>query len=311
VRCIPTISISCSSTSTKSQLTLASDPLPPPDICLDIQARQITPLHVMFAADFSWRESGAEKVGERRQRKARERAATPSGYASTSSGPSNASSSYLAKSSTPLAEKISLAFRKPILGGRRQKLPSEQPVFRIERVPTLLQQKNREPVRWPAQESPSAKHGSPSDEAIKQAYQNISSTPHRVAAAAVLPPSPSSTPLGPRDTTNQQWVDDAVKLLRISTKEDADEFCQAYDQVQERIYELQHAPQAKETDRLRSDSPKSNQVCTPNSSSDVETELYHRSNPSTGRPLRNPGMANRSIMSPNTPGFARLLALKL
>jgi hypothetical protein len=104
----------------------------------------------MFNADLSWRENGAERVGERRHRKERERAATPAGYASSTSGPSTTSSRYAEKkskgTSVSLSEKLSFGFRLPLFGKRRPPPPPKSPpipVWKLDRTPTLLQQKNR------------------------------------------------------------------------------------------------------------------------------------------------------------------------
>src|SRR5690349_6047825 len=48
--------------------------------------------YAMFAADLSWKETTEEKIGERRQRKARQASTTPAGNTSSSSGPSSVSS---------------------------------------------------------------------------------------------------------------------------------------------------------------------------------------------------------------------------
>jgi hypothetical protein len=104
----------------------------------------------MFNADLSWRESGAERIGERRHRKEQERAATPAGYASSISGPSTTSSRNAGKkikgSSASFSEKLSFGFRLPLFGKRRPPPPPKSPpipVWKLDRTPTLLQQKNR------------------------------------------------------------------------------------------------------------------------------------------------------------------------
>jgi hypothetical protein len=158
----------------------------------------------MFNADLSWRESGSERVGERRHRKERERAATPAGYASSASGPSTPSSGNLEKgtksSPATLSEKIHSGLR--IFGKKRlppTKSP-ETPVWRLDRTPTLLQQKNR--------------------------------TPDYLAKSHI---SPFSNVFSNTSVDSRPGYDD----VEIAATDGADQFCKNYDAVKDRIIALQ------------------------------------------------------------------------
>ncbi|KAF2672222.1 hypothetical protein BT63DRAFT_191651 [Microthyrium microscopicum] len=180
----------------------------------------------MFAADLSWKETTEERVGERRQRKARQASTTPAGNTSSSSGPSSVSSSQPGHRnnhthSKPFSERISSAFKRPRLNGKKKKpITPEKPVFKIERVPTLLQQKDREPVYFRGQ-SPFALSTERLENQPGPVYQDFAQS------------------FNPAISTDSVLLERGLRDLRLLAENDANELCQSYDDVKERILALQ------------------------------------------------------------------------